>query len=62
MDQLHIHLVITHLLIFSSILGSLVLVYGLWTKSIQTKIAAYNIFVISAIGVGIAYLIAEAAE
>jgi uncharacterized membrane protein len=62
MDQTHIHLVITHLPIFGSVLGGLVLAHGLWTKSNQTKIAAYNIFIISAIGAGIAYLTGEAAE
>lgn len=62
MDQTHIHLLITHLPIFGSILGGLVLAHGLWTKSNQTKIAAYNLFIISAIGAGIAYLTGEAAE
>lgn len=62
MDQTHIHLVITHLPIFGSVLGGLVLAHGLWTKSNQTKIAAYNIFIISSIGAGIAYLTGEAAE
>lgn len=62
MDQAHIHLLITHLPIFGSILGGLVLAQGLWTKSNQTNIAAYNIFIISAIGAGIAYLTGEAAE
>jgi uncharacterized membrane protein len=62
MDQTHIHLLITHLPIFGSILGGLVLAHGLWTKSVQTKIAAYNLFIISAIGAGIAYLTGEAAE
>jgi len=62
MNQTHIHLLITHLPIFGSILGGLVLAHGLWTKSNQTKIAAYNIFIISAIGAGIAYLTGEAAE
>ncbi len=62
MNQTHIHLLITHLPIFGSILGGLVLVHGLWTNSNQTKIAAYNIFIISAIGAGIAYLTGEAAE
>lgn len=62
MNQAHIHLLITHLPIFGSILGGLVLAHGLWTKSNQTKIAAYNLFVISAIGAGIAYLTGEAAE
>ncbi|KOY84340.1 hypothetical protein AD998_21595 [bacterium 336/3] len=62
MNQTHIHLLITHLPIFGSILGGLVLVHGLWTKSNQTKIAAYNLFIISAIGAGIAYLTGEVAE
>lgn len=62
MNPTHIHLLITHLPIFGSILGGLVLAYGLWTKSNQTKIAAYNILIISAIGAGIAYLTGEAAE
>ena len=62
MDQTHIHLLITHLPIFGSILGGLVLAYGLWTKSNQTKIAAYILFIISSIGAGIGYLTGEAAE
>ena len=62
MNQTHIHLLITHLPIFGSILGGLVLAHGLWTKSNQTKIAAYNLLIISAIGAGIAYLTGEAAE
>lgn len=62
MNQTHIHLLITHLPIFGSILGGLVLAHGLWTKSEQTKIAAYNLLIISAIGAGVAYLTGEAAE
>lgn len=62
MDQTHIHLLITHLPIFGSILGGLVLAYGLWSKSSDTKIAAYFLFIISSIGAGISYLTGEAAE
>ncbi len=62
MDQTHIHLLITHLPIFGSILGAFVLAYGLWTKSSDTKVASYMLFIISAIGAGIAYLTGEAAE
>jgi uncharacterized membrane protein len=62
MNQTHIHLLITHLPIFGSILGGLVLAHGLWTKSNQTKIAAYNLFIISAIGAVVAYLTGEGAE
>ena len=62
MSQAHMHLLITHLPIYGSILGSIVLAYGLWTKSNHTKIAAYTVFIISSIGAGIAYLTGEAAE
>ena len=62
MNQTHLHLLITHLPIFGSILGGLVLAYGLWTKSNQTKIAAYILLIISSIGAGISYLTGEAAE
>lgn len=55
-------MLINHLPIFGSILGGLVLAHGLWTKSNPTKIAAYILFIISAIGAGIAYLTGEAAE
>lgn len=62
MNQTHIHLLITHLPIFGSILGGLVLAHGLWTKSNQTKIAAYNLLIISSIGSVVAYLTGEGAE
>ncbi len=62
MNQTHIHLLITHLPIFGSILGAVVLMYGLWSKSNETKIAAYLVFIISSVGAGISYLTGEAAE
>lgn len=62
MDQTHIHLVINHLPIFGSILGGLVLAYGIWSKSNETQIAAYGLFIISSVGAGVAYLTGEAAE
>jgi len=62
MTQVHLHLLITHLPVFGSILGALVLAYGIWTKSNQTKNAAYFMFVISAIGAFIDYLTGEGAE
>lgn len=62
MNQTHIHLLITHLPIFGSILGAVVLAYGLWAKSNDTKIAAYFVFILSAIGAVTAYLTGENAE
>lgn len=62
MNQAHLHLLITHLPIFGSILGGLVLTYGLWTKSDHTKISAYIVLTISSIGGGVSYLTGEAAE
>jgi uncharacterized membrane protein len=61
MNQTHIHLLITHLPIFGSILGAIVLAQGIWTKTEQTKVAAYYLFILAAIGAGIAYLTGEAA-
>ena len=62
MDQTHIHLLITHLPIFGSIMGAFVLAYGLWTRSMHTMISAYLLLIISAVGAGIAYATGEAAE
>lgn len=62
MNQTHLHLLINHLPVFGSMLGSLVLVHGLWTKNNQTKIAAYNVLILSSVGALIAYLTGEAAE
>jgi len=62
MDQVHIHLLITHLPIFGSILGGFVLAYAIWSKSDQTKIASYYVLIISSIGAVISYLTGEGAE
>lgn len=62
MNPTHVHLTITHLPIFASALGLLVLIFGIWQQSISTKIAAYGIFIIGSIGAGIAYLTGEEAE
>jgi uncharacterized membrane protein len=62
MDAVHLHLIITHLPIFGSILGAFVLAYGIWSKSDSTKIAAYFLFVIAAIGAAIAYFTGEGAS
>ncbi|MDN4165068.1 hypothetical protein QWY31_06115 [Cytophagales bacterium LB-30] len=62
MDATHIHLVITHLPIFGAVLGGLVLAYGLWADSNDTKMAAFGLLIISSVGAGIAYLTGEAAE
>ncbi|HEX8561681.1 MAG TPA: hypothetical protein VF676_01765 [Flavobacterium sp.] len=62
MDQTYIHLVITHLPIFGSMLGGLVLAYGIWFKSRSTKIAAYNVLIVSAVGGLVAYFTGESAE
>lgn len=62
MSQAHLHLIITHLPVFGSILGALVLGYAIWSKSDQTKKAAYFLFILSAVGAGIAYATGEGAE
>ena len=62
MNQTHIHLLITHLPIFGSLLGSLVLGYAMWKKSDTTIYVAYYMLIISALSAGIAYITGEGAE
>lgn len=62
MNQTHIHLLITHVPIFGSILGGFVLAWGIFYNSKHTKMAAYYIFIMSAVGASIAYFTGEAAE
>ena len=62
MDKVHIHLLITHLPIFGSILGGLVLAHGIGVKSHQTIIAAYYVIIVSSVGAVVAYLTGEGAE
>ena len=62
MNSTHLHLVINHLAIIGSILGSLVLIYGILVKSTETQIAAYGLFIIAAIGALIAFRTGETAE
>ncbi|SKB48696.1 DUF2231 domain-containing protein [Daejeonella lutea] len=62
MDLTHLHLLITHLPIVGTLLGTFVLIYGLYTDSHSTVIASYWVLVISSIGGVIAYLTGESAE
>ncbi|MCX6205739.1 MAG: hypothetical protein NTZ19_05725 [Bacteroidetes bacterium] len=62
MTQTHLHLLITHLPIFGSVFGGLLLGYGLWVKSNHTILSAYFLLIISTIGSVIAYLTGEEAS
>jgi uncharacterized membrane protein len=62
MDLTHLHLMITHLPIYGSMLGTLVLIYGMVTKSTHTKMAAYFVLLISVLGGVIAFSTGESAE
>lgn len=62
MNFTHLHLMITHLPLFGSILGALVLIYGMITKNSQVKMAAYYVLIVSAVGGVIAYSTGEFAE
>lgn len=62
MNPAHVHLLVNHLPVFGSILGSFVLAYGMRSRTYQTKMAAYVLFIVSGIGAIIAYLSGEPAE
>lgn len=55
MNQTHLHLLINHLPVFGSLMGLIVLIYGIVSKSDQVRIAAYLVLIVSAIGGTIAY-------
>ncbi|MEJ6980036.1 hypothetical protein WG906_06220 [Pedobacter sp. P351] len=60
--QTHLHLLITHLPIFGSITGAIVLAYGLAIKTPPTLSVAYLVLIISSVGAVIAHQTGEAAE
>lgn len=62
MNQTHLHLLINHLPVFGSILGGIVLAYGIFTKTRETITAAYILMIISAASACVAYFTVEAAE
>ena len=62
MDLTHLHLLTNHLPILGTAFGALVLFYGIITKSRHTKIAAYLVFIVAAIGGIITFSTGEAAE
>lgn len=62
MDPAYVHLLVNHLPVFASILGGLVLARAIWVDSDDTKIAAYYVLILAAIGAVIAYFTGEGAE
>ena len=62
MDLTHIHLLITHLPVYGSILGSFILIYGIACQSRHTKMAAYYVLIIASLGGLIAFSTGESAE
>lgn len=62
MNLTHLHLVVTHLPIFGTIVGLLILLYGMYTGSYHTKMAAYALLLTAAVGCIIAFSTGEAAE
>jgi uncharacterized membrane protein len=62
MNQAHIHLLITHLPIVGSLLGAIVLLYGLLNQNAYTYRAAYLLLFISSGGALVAYFTGEGAE
>jgi uncharacterized membrane protein len=62
MDATHLHLMVSHLPIFGSFLGGIVLAYAIFANSSPIKIAAYIVLIISSFGTAIPYFSGEEAE
>ena len=62
MDALHFHLIITHLPVFASILGALVLGYGMGKESRPTREIAYLLLLLAGVGAVLSNVSGENAE
>lgn len=62
MELTHLHLMMTHLPISGTIIGAIILIYGRYTGSYHTKMAAYIILLLAVVGCIIAFSTGEAAE
>lgn len=62
MNLTRLHLLITHLPIFGTLIGLLILLYGIYTGSFHTKMNAYAVLLVAAVGGIIAFSTGEAAE
>src|SRR5690606_23190697 len=62
MNDVHFHLVVTHLPIVGVLIGFLILLTGYFSKSPQVKITALGIFVFSALAAIVAFYTGEGAE
>ena len=62
MNAAHFHLLITHLPIFASVFGALLLVWGLFKDSRESRQAAYVMLIMAAFGAIAANISGEEAE
>jgi uncharacterized membrane protein YphA (DoxX/SURF4 family) len=62
MDQTHLHLITNHLAIIGTLFAGIVLLIGLISNTVQTRIAAFILMLISSIGGYITYQTGHEAE
>lgn len=62
MNPTHVHLLITHLPIYGTLMGIIVLAFAILKKSAVTRSAAYIVFIVAALGGSIAFVTGEEAE
>jgi uncharacterized membrane protein YphA (DoxX/SURF4 family) len=62
MDQTHLHLITNHLAIIGTLFAGIVLLIGLLSNTVQTRIAAFILMLISSIGGYITYQTGDEAE
>ena len=62
MDQTHLHLITNHLAIIGTLFAGIVLLIGLLSNTVQTRIAAFILMLISSIGGYITFKTGHEAE
>lgn len=61
MNLTHLHLITNHIPVIGTAIGILILLAGMFRKSLELQVASYLIFILSAFGVIIAYFTGDSA-
>lgn len=62
MNPAHLHLVVNHIPVFTTLIGTCILVWGMYKKSTAIRNIAFTLFIVGAVGAYVAVESGESAE